>query len=142
MMAVVAAGKLHRSVVRSTRLVWPSGTWRRATSSRCRRAPRRSGDDGGLAANSQTRFLTFHPYGVALETVDAGLLQQLPRRERLHRRQADLRQPQPGVWELLVESRRTSPLLDNPFTLTASVVGVRVDPASQTVPSGLPGRSR
>ena len=42
--------------------------------------------------------------------------------------------PTPGVWEILVESRRTSPLLDNPFTLTAGVVGVQVDPASQTVP--------
>ena len=41
--------------------------------------------------------------------------------------------PQPGVWEILVESRRTSPLLENPFTLDASLLGVSVDPESQVL---------
>ena len=37
--------------------------------------------------------------------------------------------PLPGVWEIEVEARRTSPPLDNPFQLTAPVQGVTVDPA-------------
>ena len=45
------------------------------------------------------------------------------------------------MWEILVEARRTSPLLNNPFTLTAGVVGVEVDPASQTIPSVVAGQA-
>ena len=41
--------------------------------------------------------------------------------------------PQPGVWEVLVESRRTSPLLNNPFTLTAKLLGATVTPAVVTL---------
>ena len=48
--------------------------------------------------------------------------------------------PQPGVWEILVESRRTSPLLDNPFTLTAKLLGVQVDPATLTL-DGVAGQA-
>ena len=36
--------------------------------------------------------------------------------------------PLPGVWEIEVESRRTSPFLDNPYRLTAAVQGVTVTP--------------
>ena len=41
----------------------------------------------------------------------------------------------PGVWEFEVESRRTSPLLDNPFTLSATLQGVAVTPAVVELPS-------
>ena len=83
----------------------------------------------GLAATSQTRFLTFHPYGLPLDNTSTPNCYSnygtngngCPPDKRTYAN------PTPGVWELLVESRRTSPLLDNPFTLTASVVGVQVD---------------
>ena len=95
----------------------------------------------GLAATSQTRFLTFHPYGLPLDNTSTPNCYSnygtngngCPPDKRTYAN------PTPGVWELLVESRRTSPLLDNPFTLTASVVGVQVDPASQTIPSASAG---
>ncbi len=41
--------------------------------------------------------------------------------------------PIPGVWELVVESRRTSPFLDNPYKLTVATQGVTVSPETQTV---------
>jgi hypothetical protein len=41
----------------------------------------------------------------------------------------------PGVWEIEVESRRTSPALENPFQLTARVQGVAVEPAVVELPS-------
>ena len=37
--------------------------------------------------------------------------------------------PLPGVWEIEVEARRTSPALNNPFQLQRRVHGVTVDPA-------------
>jgi hypothetical protein len=43
--------------------------------------------------------------------------------------------PEPGVWELTVDSIDTSPVLDNPFTLTARIQGVTVEPAVVELPS-------
>ena len=43
--------------------------------------------------------------------------------------------PLPGVWEIEVESRRTSPALVNPFNLTARIQGVTVEPAIVELPS-------
>ncbi len=47
--------------------------------------------------------------------------------------------PQPGVWEVEVEARRTSPLLDNPYKLEATVLGAAFDPAVVTVPEAKVG---
>jgi hypothetical protein len=47
----------------------------------------------------------------------------------------------PGVWELEVEARRTSPSLNNPYRLTARVQGVTVDPATVTLPTAAIGTS-
>jgi hypothetical protein len=143
MMAVVAAGKAFtapsytvnetgvakRNVARSYFVTVPKGAKALTVSM------------SGLAANSQTRFLTFHPYGLPLDNTSTPNCYSnygtngngCPPDKRTYAN------PTPGVWELLVESRRTSPLLDNPFTLTASVVGVQVDPASQTVPTASAG---
>lgn len=44
----------------------------------------------------------------------------------------------PGVWEFEVESRRTSPLLKNPYRLTATVRGATVDPPSAVVDEAAP----
>ena len=41
----------------------------------------------------------------------------------------------PGVWEIEVESRRTSPRLDNPFRLQVRAQGVAVAPATVDLPS-------
>lgn len=90
----------------------------------------------GLAAGSQTRFLGFHPFGVPMET-GSSLVCYSNFSDATTCNPSDrvYANPQPGIWELLVESRRTSPLLDNPFTLTASVLGVTVTPPSQTLAS-------
>jgi hypothetical protein len=41
--------------------------------------------------------------------------------------------PMPGVWEIEVEARRTSPQLDNPYQLSVALLGASFDPAVQTV---------
>ncbi|MEU9300225.1 S8 family serine peptidase [Streptomyces sp. NPDC048269] len=90
---------------------------------------------GGLAAGSQTRFISIHPYGVGVE--DSATTQCYPNYDNpANTCRPDLRSyadPQPGVWEIEVESRRTSPLLDNPFKLDVSVLGAAFDPEVTTL---------
>ena len=130
MMAVVAAGKsfdapdytvaetgvAKRNVAQSYFVTVPKGAKALTVSM------------SGLAPNSQTRFLAFHPYGLPLDNTSTpncysnygdGSGNGCPPASRTYAN------PTPGVWEILVEARRTSPLLNNPFTLTAGVVGVR-----------------
>ncbi|MFD3537231.1 S8 family serine peptidase [Streptomyces sp. NPDC058664] len=89
---------------------------------------------GGLKEKSQTRFIAIHPYGVAIESTASTAC--YPHYNPANTCRPDLRSyaaPTPGVWEIEVESRRTSPDLDNPFTLDAKVLGADFDPAVQTV---------
>ncbi|WP_262413724.1 S8 family serine peptidase [Actinacidiphila acidipaludis] len=89
----------------------------------------------GIATGSQTRFITMHPYGVPLDstqTIDCYPNYTNP----ANTCRPDVRsysQPMPGVWEIEVEARRTSPQLDNPYHLTVTVLGASFDPAVQTV---------
>ncbi|MFG2297136.1 S8 family serine peptidase [Streptomyces sp. NPDC048603] len=91
---------------------------------------------GGLAANSQTRFISIHPYGVPSDptsTVNCYPNYNNP----ANTCRPDLRSyanPQPGVWEIEVEARRTSPVLDNPFKLDVAVLGGSFDPAVKVLP--------
>ncbi|MFD8551426.1 S8 family serine peptidase [Streptomyces fradiae] len=98
---------------------------------------------GGLAQGSQTRFVSIHPYGVPSDpTSTINCYPNYPNPANTCR--PDLRSyanPQPGVWEIEVEARRTSPLLDNPYQLDVSVLGASFDPAVQTLPEVTPGQA-
>lgn len=91
---------------------------------------------GGLAKDSQTRFIAISPYGVQMENSSTIFCYpNYPNPANTCR--PDVRaypDPQPGVWEIEVESRRTSPLLDNPYTLDVSLMGADFDPAVTTIP--------
>ncbi|MFI0501619.1 S8 family serine peptidase [Streptomyces albogriseolus] len=95
----------------------------------------------GLKATSQTRFVSIHPYGVPADptsTVNCYPNYNNP----ANTCRPDVRSyaaPQPGVWEIEVESRRTSPLLDNPYTLDVAVLGAAFDPETVTVPEAKVG---
>jgi subtilisin family serine protease len=95
----------------------------------------------GLKATSQTRFISIHPYGVPVD--DTSTPSCYPNYENpANTCRPDLRSyadPQAGVWEIEVEARRTSPLLDNPYTLDASVLGASFDPAVKTLPEAKVG---
>ncbi|MFF4207801.1 S8 family serine peptidase [Streptomyces sp. NPDC001796] len=95
---------------------------------------------GGLKDKSQTRFIAIHPYGTPVDNTSTpycynnylagnGCKPDV-------RSYAD---PQAGVWEIEVESRRTSPLLDNPYTLDVTVLGAAFDPETVTVPEAKVG---
>ncbi|MEU1300541.1 S8 family serine peptidase [Streptomyces shenzhenensis] len=90
---------------------------------------------GGLRDKSQTRFISVHPYGVPVDNTSTpycynNYLNGNGCRPDV-RSYAD---PQAGVWEVEVEARRTSPLLDNPYKLDVTVLGAAFDPATVTVP--------
>jgi hypothetical protein len=91
---------------------------------------------GGLDEGSQTRFIAIHPYGLPVDPTST--INCYPNYENpANTCRPDVRSyenPQPGVWEIEVESRRTSPLLDNPFKLDVTVLGAAFDPAVKTLP--------
>ncbi|MEU0082742.1 S8 family serine peptidase [Streptomyces sp. NPDC006274] len=91
---------------------------------------------GGLDEGSQTRFIGIHPYGLPVDPTST--INCYPNYDNpANTCRPDVRSyenPQPGVWEIEVESRRTSPLLDNPFKLDVTVLGATFDPAVKTLP--------
>lgn len=76
----------------------------------------------GLADGSQTRFIAINPYGVPVDkTSTINCYPNYPNPDNTCRPdQRSYKNPVPGVWEFEVESRRTSPLLENPYTLTVT----------------------
>ncbi|OKK08680.1 serine protease [Streptomyces sp. CB03234] len=95
---------------------------------------------GGLKEKSQTRFISIHPYGVPSESTASNVC--YPHYNPANTCRPDARSyadPAPGVWEIEVEARRTSPDLDNPYKLDVSVLGAAFDPAVRTVPEAKVG---
>jgi hypothetical protein len=95
---------------------------------------------GGLKDKSQTRFIAIHPYGTPVDNTSTpycynNYLDGNGCKPDV-RSYAD---PVPGVWEIEVESRRTSPLLDNPYKLDVSVLGAVFDPETVTLPEAKVG---
>ena len=93
----------------------------------------------GLSTGAQTRFIAYHPFGLPVDPTSSGHCYSNRGTDRTcnsaERVYAD---PQPGIWELLVESRRTSPVASTPFTLTASLLGVTAGPVKGRAPSSPP----
>ena len=96
----------------------------------------------GLAEGSQTRFLAFHPYGVGVDsTASTTCYSNYLGGNGCNPTNRTIANPAPGVWEVLVESRRTSPLQENPWQLDATLLGVTVDPETTTLDSVAKGVS-
>jgi hypothetical protein len=94
------------------------------------------------AGTGQARFLRFHPFGVGIDS-NSSLNCYIPDSgggcatgNPNSRTQVN---PQPGVWEVTVEARRTSDIELTPFTLTASVLGASVSPDPDTIPAATVG---
>ncbi|MDT7842297.1 S8 family serine peptidase [Streptomyces justiciae] len=95
---------------------------------------------GGLKDKSQTRFIAIHPYGTPVD--NTGTPYCYNNYLDGNGCKPDVRSyadPQAGVWEIEVESRRTSPLLDNPYKLNVTVLGAAFDPEVVTVPEAKVG---
>ncbi|GAB78744.1 pre-peptidase C-terminal domain-containing protein [Austwickia chelonae] len=96
----------------------------------------------GIAAGSLTRFLAVNPYGLPVEKPSgrASCYTNHTDAKLCHPTSRAYQNPMPGVWEFLVESARTTPTTQNPFTLTAATQGVSVEPAAQTVETAVIGK--
>lgn len=98
---------------------------------------------GTTQGAGQIRFLRFHPYGVGVDNnattqcynpnAGAGCSTGSP----TSRTVAD---PQPGVWEVVVEGRRTSDAARAPYTLSAEVLGAEVSPNPLEIASATAGQ--
>jgi subtilisin family serine protease len=94
----------------------------------------------GIATGSQTRWIAINPAGLHVEaTASTACYTNFSDRAACNPNSRAYEDPMPGVWELEVESRRTSPALSNPFELTAAIQGVTVTPAVITLPTVTPG---
>lgn len=94
----------------------------------------------GIATKSQTRFIAINPYGVPVDpTATTACYTNFSNESECKPSSRSYADPIPGVWEIVTESRRTSPFLENPYTLKTAVQGVTVDPESQTLESAAPG---
>ncbi|WP_444949941.1 S8 family serine peptidase [Micromonospora ureilytica] len=90
----------------------------------------------GIATGSQTRFIAINPLGVPVEaTTSTVCYTNFSDANVCKPQERDYQNPLPGVWEIEVESRRTSPALNNPFKLQARVQGLTVEPALVELPS-------
>ena len=100
---------------------------------------------GGAPGKGQVRFLRFHPYGVGIDNNSTPNFYNPPVlgcsagcsvAAATSRTTAN---PTAGVWEVVVEARRTSDVPEAPFTLTASILGASVSPNPDMVPSATLG---
>ncbi|WEV27832.1 S8 family serine peptidase [Streptomyces sp. 71268] len=98
---------------------------------------------GGLRDKSQTRFVAINPYGVPVDSTSS--IACYPNYDNpANTCRPDRRaypNPIPGVWEIEVESRRTSPVLDNPYQLTVNALGSTFSPETQTLAEAKVGQA-
>jgi hypothetical protein len=101
--------------------------------------------DRSAAGTGQVRFLRFHPWGVGIESNStpenynppvAGCTVNCTVAAASSRTTSN---PQPGVWEVVVEARRTSDTANAPFVLTASILGATISPNPDTIASATIG---
>jgi len=95
---------------------------------------------GGTAPGAgQIRFLRFHPYGVPVESTQTPNCYNppVPPGNACNTGESPTSRtttnPTPGVWEIVVEGRRTSDAAKAPYTLTVSVLGASVSPNPDTI---------
>jgi hypothetical protein len=97
---------------------------------------------GGTAAGAgQVRFLRFHPYGAPVESTQTPNCYNPPVAPGNSCNNGDsptsrtVANPLAGVWEIVVEARRTSDVAYAPYTLAVSVLGASVSPNPDTIAS-------
>ncbi len=102
-------------------------------------------EGGGSAPGAgQIRFVRNHPYGVPIEDTSSLNCYNPPvppgnACDAGSPTSRTFANPLAGVWEIVVEARRTSDTASAPYTMTASVLGAAVSPNPDTIASGTVG---
>jgi hypothetical protein len=90
----------------------------------------------GIATGAQTRFIAINPHGVPVDSTSSLVCYtNFSDPNTCKPQERDYQNPLPGIWEIEVEARRTTPGMNNPFNVTARVQGVAVTPEVITLPS-------
>ena len=95
----------------------------------------------GIATGSRIEFLATDPQGMPVEDSSLDCLTNHGDPALCKAIERDYQNPAPGVWEIEVLAARTTPALSNPYSLTARVQGVAVNPSVLTLPSLPAGQS-
>jgi hypothetical protein len=101
---------------------------------------------GGTAEGAgQLRFLRFHPYGVGVESNSTPNCYNPPVPpangcDAGSPTSRTFTNPMAGVWEIVVEARRTSDAARAPYTVTASILGATVSPNPDVIASAQSGQ--
>ena len=91
---------------------------------------------GGLADGSQVRVLPIDPDGMLADsTASNHCYSGYPDPAGCDATERAVQRPKPGVWEFVVEARRTSGTADNPFTAQVSLQGMSFSPDVTTIDS-------
>ena len=94
----------------------------------------------GIATGSQTRMIAINPYGIPVDsTASTACYTDFSDVKACNPVSRAVEDPLPGVWEIEVESRRTSRTLENPYTLRTAVQSVAVTPETVEVPTVVAG---
>ncbi|HEX6357166.1 S8 family serine peptidase [Actinophytocola sp.] len=94
---------------------------------------------GTTPGAGQVRFLRYHPFGITVESNTATTNCYNPPVPGSNCNGTDspttrtFTNPTPGVWEIVVEARRTSDTAFAPYTLAVSVLGAAVSPNPDTI---------
>ena len=85
--------------------------------------------------SGRVRLLRFHPYGVPFDSTDTTAYQTDLPQSRI------ATNPTPGVWEVTVDTSRSSPVSPASFTVTNTVLGATVSPNPDIIASATLGAS-
>ncbi|WP_033439709.1 S8 family serine peptidase [Saccharothrix sp. NRRL B-16314] len=97
---------------------------------------------GTEAGKGQVRFLRYDPYGVPFDTTSSTNCYNPDAGAGCSGGTATSRtvsNPTPGVWEIVLEGRRTSDADSAPFSVSASVLGTTISPNPDTIASATVG---
>ena len=89
--------------------------------------------DLAIGAGSRVRLLRFHPFGLPFDNLNTTPYQTGGSISRT------VINPAPGVWEVTVDTSRTSAASPAVFTVSASILGASVSPDPDVIPSATLG---
>jgi subtilisin family serine protease len=98
---------------------------------------------GGAAGKGQVRFLRFDPYGVPSDVTSSTNCYNPDAGAGCAGGTATSRtitNPLAGVWEVVIEARRTSDVDSAPYSVSASVLGTTINPNPDTIASAVAGQ--
>ncbi|MBP2338944.1 subtilisin family serine protease [Saccharothrix coeruleofusca] len=94
---------------------------------------------GAEKGKGQVRFLRFDPYGTPFDTTGSASCYNPEASAGCTPTSRTVTNPLPGLWEIVVEARRTSDADSAPYSVTAAVLGTAISPNPDVIASATAG---